>query len=168
MGAFRGHQLPDRPALRPALFAHVYERPDRRNNSNKHDNSSNLITGYDSRVVLVGDPMQHGPNGQWVNPNSILAPLPGVSVNGIGNASKAPIYGPGLNNFDISLVQEFPAWLERSAASPVPSGDLQHLQSHAVQLARSRRQVRRPLISRPIQRSVNLTVRPWHDAWSLG
>lgn len=51
--------------------------------------------------------MQHGPNGQWVNPNSILAPLPGVSVNGIGNASKAPIYGPGLNNFDISLFKNF-------------------------------------------------------------
>jgi Carboxypeptidase regulatory-like domain len=69
--------------------------------------ASNLITGYDSRVVMVGDPMQHGPNGQWVNPNSILAPLPGVSVNGIGNASKAPIYGPGLNNFDISLFKNF-------------------------------------------------------------
>src|SRR5205823_869728 len=69
--------------------------------------ASNLVTGYDSRVVMVGDPMQHGSNGQWVNPNSILAPLPGVSVNGIGNASKAPIYGPGLNNFDISLFKNF-------------------------------------------------------------
>jgi hypothetical protein len=28
-------------------------------------------------------------------------------VNGIGNASKAPIYGPGLNNWDISLFKNF-------------------------------------------------------------
>ena len=59
------------------------------------------------RVVLISNPMQMCPNGYWFNPNSVAAPLPGLSVNGIGNASKAPIYGPGLNNFDISLFKNF-------------------------------------------------------------
>ena len=38
---------------------------------------------------------------------TVKAPLPGFSVNGIGNASKAPIYGPGLHNWDISMFKYF-------------------------------------------------------------
>jgi hypothetical protein len=30
-----------------------------------------------------------------------------AQLNGIGNASKAPIYGPGLNNWDISSFKNF-------------------------------------------------------------
>jgi hypothetical protein len=63
--------------------------------------------GYDSRVVLVADPNSAAPAGQWFNVNAVKAPLPGLSPNGIGNASKAPIYGPGLNNWDISLFKNF-------------------------------------------------------------
>jgi hypothetical protein len=63
--------------------------------------------GLDSRSVLVADPHGPGPAGQWFNVNAVKAPLPGLSPNGIGNASKAPIYGPGLNNWDISLFKNF-------------------------------------------------------------
>lgn len=71
------------------------------------NNISPPITGYDSRVVLIDNPAQPGPNGQWFNVNAVAPPVPGLSVNGIGNASKAPIYGPGLQNFDISLFKNF-------------------------------------------------------------
>jgi hypothetical protein len=63
--------------------------------------------GLDSRPVLVADPNAKAPNGQWFNVDAVKAPLPGYSVDGIGNASKAPIYGPGLNNWDISLFKNF-------------------------------------------------------------
>jgi hypothetical protein len=69
--------------------------------------TGNAINGYDSRVVLLGDTNAPAPAGQWFNTSSVKAPLPGYSVNGIGNASKAPIYGPGLNNWDISLFKNF-------------------------------------------------------------
>jgi len=63
--------------------------------------------GLDTRTVLVADPHAPAPAGQWFNVNAVKAPLPGYSVNGIGNASKAPIYGPGLNDWDISLFKNF-------------------------------------------------------------
>ncbi len=63
--------------------------------------------GLDSRTVLVADPNAPAPAGQWFNVNAVKAPLPGYSTNGIGNASKAPIYGPGLNNWDLSLFKNF-------------------------------------------------------------
>ena len=63
--------------------------------------------GLDSRTVLVGNPKDAAPAGQWFNVNAVKAPLPGLSVNGIGNASKAPIYGPGLHNWDISMFKNF-------------------------------------------------------------
>jgi hypothetical protein len=63
--------------------------------------------GLDSRSVLVANPAQPGPAGQWFNVDAVKAPLPGLSVDGIGNASKAPIYGPGLEDFDISLYKNF-------------------------------------------------------------
>jgi hypothetical protein len=64
-------------------------------------------SAMDSRSVLVADPNAPAPDGQWFNVDAVKAPLPGYSVNGIGNASKAPIYGPGLNNWDISLFKNF-------------------------------------------------------------
>lgn len=63
--------------------------------------------GVDSRSVLVADPNAKAPAGQWFNVDAVKAPLPGYSIDGIGNASKAPIYGPGLNNWDISLFKNF-------------------------------------------------------------
>jgi hypothetical protein len=63
--------------------------------------------GLDSRSVLVADPNAKAPAGQWFNVNAVKAPLPGYSVDGIGNASKAPIYGPGLDNWDISMFKNF-------------------------------------------------------------
>ena len=64
--------------------------------------------GLDSRSVLVGNPNASAPAGQWFNVSAVKAPLPGYSVNGIGNAPKISIYGPGLNNWDISLFKNFP------------------------------------------------------------
>ena len=70
-------------------------------------NSATTVLGYSSRVVLVGDVNAPAPNGEWFNVDAVKPPVPGLSVNGIGNASKAPIYGPGLNNWDISLFKNF-------------------------------------------------------------
>lgn len=69
--------------------------------------ASTGVTGYATRSVLVGDVNAPAPNGEWFNVNAVKAPVPGLSLNGIGNASKAPIYGPGLNNWDISLFKNF-------------------------------------------------------------
>jgi hypothetical protein len=55
----------------------------------------------------VANPNAPAPDGQWFNVDAVKAPLPGYSVDGIGNASKAPIYRPGLNNWDISLFKNF-------------------------------------------------------------
>lgn len=63
--------------------------------------------GLDSRTVLVGNPNGPAPAGQWFNVDAVKAPLAGLSVNGIGNAAKTPIYGPGLNNWDLSLFKNF-------------------------------------------------------------
>jgi hypothetical protein len=63
--------------------------------------------GIDSRVVVTGDVTAKGPNGQFFNTDAIKAPLPGYSVDGIGNAAKYLFYGPGLNNWDISLFKNF-------------------------------------------------------------
>lgn len=69
--------------------------------------ASTGVAGYSTRAALVGDPNAPAPNGEWFNVNAVKAPVPGLAVNGIGNASKAPIYGPGLNNWDISLFKNF-------------------------------------------------------------
>jgi hypothetical protein len=62
-----------------------------------------LFCGRSMRCIIAAP----GPNGQYFNVNAIKAPLPGYSVNGIGNASKYFFYGPGLNNWDISLFKNF-------------------------------------------------------------
>lgn len=63
--------------------------------------------GVDSRVVLNGDINSGAANGTWFNTAVVKAPLPGYSVDGIGNAGKYSIYKPGLNNWDISLFKNF-------------------------------------------------------------
>ena len=54
-----------------------------------------------------GNPRTYTINGgsnYWFNPASFAAPAPGV----IGNASRNPLYGPGINNFDLSLIKDIP------------------------------------------------------------
>jgi carboxypeptidase family protein len=74
--------------------------------------------GVDSRCVQVGDPYDLSglQDGYWFNPNAFKVPFAsgaGITgcgaacVNGVGNISKAPIYGPGLNNWDIALFKTF-------------------------------------------------------------
>jgi hypothetical protein len=64
--------------------------------------------GVDTRVVLVGDP--NLPKGdrtflRYFNTSVLQAPT--KANNGIGNAPKDPIRGPGTNNWDISLFKTF-------------------------------------------------------------
>ncbi len=64
--------------------------------------------GVDSRVVLVGDP--NLPKGDRTRARhfdtSVVRP-PTLADNGIGNAPKDPIRGPGINNWDISIFKNF-------------------------------------------------------------
>jgi hypothetical protein len=55
---------------------------------------------------MKGDPRTDSIDGNsnyWFNPSAFAMAAPGT---GIGNSSRAPLYGPGLNNFDISLEKE--------------------------------------------------------------
>lgn len=63
--------------------------------------------GLDSRSVLIANPNAPAQAGQWFNVNAVKPPTAAYSVNGIGTASKAPIYGPGLNDWDISMFKNF-------------------------------------------------------------
>jgi len=56
--------------------------------------------------IMKGDPRTDSIDGNsnyWFNPSAFAMAAPGT---GIGNSSRAPLYGPGLNNFDISLEKE--------------------------------------------------------------
>ena len=65
--------------------------------------------GVDSRVNLIGDPVL--PKGerspQRAFRTEVVRP-PDASNFGIGNASKDPFRGPGINNWDISIFKNFP------------------------------------------------------------
>lgn len=57
--------------------------------------------------VMTGNPRTYTINGEsnyWFAPSAFAAPAPGV----IGNASRNPLYGPGINNFDFSLLKDIP------------------------------------------------------------
>lgn len=54
----------------------------------------------------IGDPRNYNLNGQsnyWFNPSAFAMAAPGT---GIGNSSRTPLYGPGINNFDIGLYKD--------------------------------------------------------------
>ena len=56
--------------------------------------------------VTIGNPRTYtigGNSNYWFNPSAFAMAAPGT---GIGNSSRSPLYGPGLNNFDISLEKE--------------------------------------------------------------
>jgi hypothetical protein len=44
-----------------------------------------------------------GQPNYWFNPAAFVSAAPGT---GIGNSSRTPLYGPGINNFDIALYKE--------------------------------------------------------------
>lgn len=66
-------------------------------------------SGVDSRVVLTGDP--NLPKGERTRSRffrtEVVRP-PDRSDFGIGNASKDPLRGPGISNWDISLFRNIP------------------------------------------------------------
>lgn len=54
----------------------------------------------------IGNPRTYTLNGlsnYWLNPNAFAIPPAGA---GVGNASRDPFYGPGINNFDIALLKD--------------------------------------------------------------
>lgn len=76
--------------------------------------------GIDTRCVQVADPYDlsgvSDPGSYRFNPNAFKVPFAsgaGITscgafcVNGVGSVSKAPIYNPGLNNWDIALFKTF-------------------------------------------------------------
>lgn len=55
----------------------------------------------------IGDPRNYSISGQsnyWFNPAAFTMAAPGT---GIGNSSRNPLYGPGIDNFDIALLKDF-------------------------------------------------------------
>jgi len=75
-------------------------------------------SGLDTRCVQVAAPYDLSglPSGYRFNPNAFkvaFASGAGITdcgaacVNGVGSVSKAPIYGPGLNNWDVALFKTF-------------------------------------------------------------
>jgi hypothetical protein len=59
-----------------------------------------------STPQAIGNPRNYTINGQsnyWFNPAAFAIPPSGT---GFGNASRDPIYGPGMNNWDMSLTKE--------------------------------------------------------------
>jgi hypothetical protein len=65
--------------------------------------------GVDSRVVLTGDP--NLPKSERTISRHFRTEVmrPPTRENfGIGNAPKDPIRGPGINNWDISVIRDFP------------------------------------------------------------
>ena len=57
--------------------------------------------------IATGNPRTYTLNGgsnYWFNPASFAPPAPGV----LGNARRNPVYGPGINNFDFSLLKDIP------------------------------------------------------------
>jgi hypothetical protein len=54
----------------------------------------------------IGNPRNYTINGQsnyWFNPDAFSMAAPGT---GIGNSSRNPLYGAGINNFDIALLKD--------------------------------------------------------------
>ncbi|MGH9327520.1 MAG: carboxypeptidase regulatory-like domain-containing protein [Terriglobia bacterium] len=54
----------------------------------------------------IGNPRNYtlaGGANYWFNPKAFTAPAPGTW----GNASRDPFYGPGINNWDVSLLKDF-------------------------------------------------------------
>jgi hypothetical protein len=73
---------------------------------------------FGSRPNLVGDPNRGAPHtvNQWFNTSVFQAPPSTLSVFNnkqnpalfIGNAGRAPVVGPGLQNWDIGIYKNFP------------------------------------------------------------
>lgn len=56
--------------------------------------------------IGIGNPRNYNINGAsnyWFNPGAFSVPAPGT---GIGDASRNPLYGPGINNWDIALLKD--------------------------------------------------------------
>ena len=61
---------------------------------------------YTSTPEAIGNPRNYtigGAANYWLNPKSFAIPAPGT---GYGDASRNPFYGPGINNWDLSLLKD--------------------------------------------------------------
>ena len=75
------------------------------------DNGADIAGGGDGvRTNLVGDATKGGGNFYpWFNTAAFARPAQGTA----GNAPVFPIYGPGQNNFDITLMKKFPLFSDK-------------------------------------------------------
>ena len=65
--------------------------------------------GIDSRVVLTGNPnLPKSERTRLRHFRTEVVRPPTQADFGIGNAAKDPIRGPGINNWDISIIKDFP------------------------------------------------------------
>lgn len=56
--------------------------------------------------LAIGNPRSYSINGKpnyWFNPKAFSMPAPGA---GVGDASRNPLYGPGINNWDMALIKD--------------------------------------------------------------
>jgi len=66
-------------------------------------------SGVDTRVVLTGNPnLPWGDRSPTHAFNTSVVQVPASSLLGNGNAPKDAVRGPGVNNWDLSLVKNFP------------------------------------------------------------
>ena len=64
--------------------------------------------GVDSRVILTGNPVLPKSDRTFLRFFDTTVVKPPLTNFGIGNASKYPIRGPGINNWDIVVLKDFP------------------------------------------------------------
>src|SRR5262249_32915458 len=77
--------------------------------STARDVTGGAGAGVDSRVILTGDPnLPKGERTQTRYFRTEVVRPPNRSDFGVGNASKDPLRGPGINNWDISIFKNFP------------------------------------------------------------
>jgi hypothetical protein len=84
-------------SLVPSLTCNVtftfYQCPDRAN--------------LTSTPIAIGNPRTYAIGGQpnyWFNPSAFAIPASGTG--GLGNASRNPLFGPGINNWDLTLYKD--------------------------------------------------------------
>jgi hypothetical protein len=67
-------------------------------------NGENITGSTDSaRIEVIGNPYDNIPAGHYFNPAAFTVPKIGT----FGNAGPAILYGPGINNWDLSLTKRF-------------------------------------------------------------
>ena len=75
--------------------------------------------------------------------NTAAVVMPPASKYGRGNSGKDPFRGPGINNWDLSMMKNFKFGPEGGRLDPVPLRNVQHVQSHPIRRSERNRNQRR-------------------------